>query len=248
MSCRYFLRIFLPTLSFETPPELSWDEVESSIRQNLSSREVKILDSLFHIFDIENVKSHLLHYPMTSPGSISHEDLRRLLEHQEPILPVVDAFLENYPTEDERKMHAHELLHLFLKDHRATNSFVRAYFSFENSTHHVLAYLRAKSQDKPYTIADGELDFDLADTTTWPEIFLPLFSLWQGHRPPPQQLEETISRWKFVAIDELSSDSEPFSLDRLLSYLIRLRIITVRQELHNPRHLNTLERIRRAVQ
>ncbi len=249
MGSRYFFINFLPPLSLDTTPEMSLDEVEFFMHQNLSSSEMRVVNRLYTFFDLENIRSFLLDLPMKVQGTIPHDALRDMLENDECPLPALEKFFTCYPTLEERKSHVHDLLSSFFQGQpHSLPRFVAQYFRIENTSRSLMAYLRAQALGKTYEINAEDLGFDPADNKSWPEIFSPLFTLWQARRQSPLDLEQAYASWKFDVIDSLTAQSAPFSLDLGLAYLLQLHLIESRRELKKPAQQNILERIAKAVQ
>jgi hypothetical protein len=249
MGSRYFLIPFLPPLSMDAHPELSLHEIEFFLSLNLSRREMIVVEQLYTLYDIENIRSFLLNLPMTAVGNISKEDLHEMLENDECPLSSLEPFFALYQTLEERKDHVHELLRLFLKAaHPSLSQCVQKYFQIENISRCLMAYLRANALGRTFEVDAEELGFDPTDTKSWPEAFTPLISIWQARHQSPLDLENAFSTWKFDVIGNLRAHIPPFSLDYILSYLLQLRLVESRRELKNPAHQNTLERIAKAVQ
>jgi hypothetical protein len=99
---------------------------------------------------------------------------------------------------------------------------------------------------KSFTFETEEFDFN--DIKTWPEPYSELPTIWNNRPTEARKLDQELSLWKFKAVEGLCANSKPFSLDFFLSYLIRLRILEAQEELHDPVHLNIIERIAKARQ
>jgi hypothetical protein len=248
MASRFFLVPFLPTLSFEAQPELSLHELEFFLRLNLSSSEMATVRQLYMLYDLENVRSFLLGLPMTAVGKIPHEELRDQLENEECPIPGVQEFLTQYKTPFERAANAHHLSRFFLT-HTPSDlpPFIHNYFRFEHLGRLLMASLRAKALGQPFEVDPEEVGFDIHDQKSWPEAFAPLGTIWHSRHHHPKELEEAVSAWKFQFLGSLISDCPPFSLDRILAYILQLRILESRREMKAASHIPTLERIVEAV-
>lgn len=241
---RIFLNCFLPELFLDSPPELSLDEVEFFVRLNLSASEMRNVEKLYTLYDIENVRLWLLGLPMTQTGRFSHEELQELLkDFSSSPIPGTEVFCSLYPTLFDRQQHAHELMRCFFKNERNLSPFLRRYFELENGSRLILAHLRAKTLNRPFPIDPEELGFDIEDTFSWPEWFQPLLHIWDTKNKTPYLLEEALTKWKFDAVDALCSDNDLMAIGYVLAYLIKLRIVEARQRRNEPRHKNTLERM-----
>jgi hypothetical protein len=249
MGSRFFLIPFFPSLSYDSTPLMSLYEAEFFCRLNLSHHDQKAMDCLYTLNDLDNIRSFFAGIPMTATGSIPHEELRERLENDECPLEELEDFFALHTTFEARSTHMHELFRSFCT-HLSPDlpRFVHQYFVIVHTSRHLMAYLRATELGQVYALDPEEIGFDIKDTNTWPPIYRPLITIWQSRLHNPADLERAVSQWKFDLIDTLVSESGPFSLDRILAYLLRLRIVEERRELTNPIHMNTLERVVRAIQ
>ena len=249
MGSRFFLIPFLPPLSFDVPAEMPLHEVEFFVQLNLSAHEKNTLDHLYALYDLENIRSFLADLPMTAPGCIPHDILREQLENDECSVPGTEEFFALYTTQEERAANAHHLLRLFFKNcPKNLPPFVQQYFRIEDLSRHIMAFLRASEAKKEYAIDPEEIGFDVCDISTWPEIFVPLHDIWHSRHQHTNEIEDAVSRWKFNVINTLTANSGPFSMDRILAYILQLRIVEGRREIKSTTHLNVLERIVKAMQ
>ena len=248
MASRFFLVPFLPPLAFEAQPELSLHEVEFFFKQNLSSAEMATVHQLYTLYDLENVRAFLVGIPMTAVGQFRHEDLREQLENEECQISGVPEFFAQFKTPSERAMNAHLLPRYFLTHISSDLSpFIRNYFRFEHISRLVMASLRAEALGRTFEVDPVEIGFDIRDHKSWPEVFYPLITIWSARRHNPKELEEAVSSWKFRILGSLIEESPPFSLDRVLAYILQLRILESRREMKTANHIPTLERIVEAL-
>jgi hypothetical protein len=209
---------------------------------------MRIVNTLYTLYDLENIRLFLLNLPMRPSATIPHDTIREALENDECPIQGMEPFFTLYPTLEERKKHVHELFMCFFKQNPSRLPlFCRRYFSLEHISRSLFAHLRASAKGTTFPIAEEEIGFDVTDTKHWPNIFLPLLSIWQSRSHSPADLEEAVSKWKFEAIGTLCADCPPFSLEYVLVYLLQLRLLESRREVKNP-HPNFLERIAKAVQ
>ncbi len=238
---RYFLIPFLPELKFETSPEISSQELLFYLQQNLSRSEMQDVDRLQTLQDLENLRSFFLGTPMMVQGSISHEELVIALRDPEFIPRGAEVFYKTYKTLSDRQKYAHELIHSFLKNQKKPAGFVHRYFRFENTCRLVFSWLRAQALQREVTIDPEEIGFDITDTAQWPEPFQELLRIWKTKGGSPSELEAAISQWKFHAVDALCDQEDPFSLDLVFAYIVKLRKLEERQSMNDPRNQKTLQ-------
>jgi hypothetical protein len=249
MSAVVFLEIFLPQLSFESPPEMALDEVLDFLALNLSPSHMLQIKRLSDYYDVENLRSYLLGQPMTARGNVPRHRLEEYTLLGDCSIPGTESFFEAYPDLDTQRKHAHELMPSFLKKRsKESSSFVQKNYLFEYRLRHIFAYLRAVSLGKTYTLNEGELSFFLDDVDSWPEEFLKLPTLWKGVHRGPLEFEHSIAKWKFEYYDSLGVHNTPFSFKTILIYFLKLRLLESRRSMKNPQHSHTLERMAKVVQ
>ena len=248
MASRFFLVPFLPSLTFDAQPEISLHELEFFLRLNLSATEMETVHQLYMLYDLENIRAFFAGLPMTAIGKNSHEDLRDQLENEECSIPGVPEFFAEYKTPAERAANAH-LLPRYFFTHTSSDlpSFIREYFQFEHLGRLLMAHLRAEALGKVFEVEPEEVGFDIHDQKAWPEVFAPLVTIWHTRHHNPKELEEAVSEWKFQILGSLIEDCPPFSLNRVLAYILQLRILESRREMKTANHIPTLERIVEAV-
>jgi hypothetical protein len=234
-----FLSIFLPDLAFDATPQLSFEDLRFFLDLNLSSSEQKVLRSFLTFYDLENVRSWILQMPMTVRGSIPHETLKDRLSDGETGIPVVDAFLKKFPTQDERVHNLPTLSKLYIKPASQTgHPFLKKYFFFENRIRRILSTFRAETSVPPFQLTSEELSS--------PEYHA-LYRIWKK-RAHSYAIEREIAAWKFLEIERLGQESPPFSFDRILSYLIRLLLVESRQAMKEPIYIKSLEQLAKVTQ
>ena len=248
MASRFFLVPFLPSLSFDAPPELSLHELGFFLRLNLSAAEMETVHQLYMLYDLENIRAFLAGLPMTAIGKFPHDDLRDQLENEECSIPGVPEFFAQYKTPAERAANAH-LLPRYFFTHTSSDlpTFIREYFQFEHLGRLLMASLRAEALGRVFEVEPEEVGFDIHDQKAWPEVFAPLVTIWHTRHHNPKELEEAVSEWKFRILGSLIEDCDPFSLNRVLAYILQLRILESRREMKTANHIPTLERIVEAV-
>jgi hypothetical protein len=239
----YFLLIFLPKLDFDRDPEMAQPEVRFFLQLNLSKGQMQDVSSLYNFYDIENLRSHLLSSPIKSGGGFSAEELLEKFTSEETFLGVPTLCRAG---DSDRQTYAQTLVNDFLLNPPTNNAFLQNYFQFEHIARHTMAFLRAQIKKIQYHAPVDEIPFELADIASWPKPFADLPAILYRKTTSPREIEESVSRWKFHAIEALCENSPPFSLDFLLSYLIRLHLVEQRRELLNTHHLNTLQRMAKA--
>lgn len=239
MNDHVFLTIFLPVLLFDAPPELSYEELRFFLHLNLSSREKKVLYDLLSFYDLENVRAWILQKPMSARGSRTHEELKDRLTEGNTGIAVVDTFLKEYPTPEERVRNLPLLSKLYIKAATKTgHPFLQKYFTLENTIRRILSIFRSESSVPPFQLTQEELSSPQYKT---------LYSIWKK-KAHAIDIEREISRWKFSEIERLGEEAAPFSFDRILAYLIRLFLVESRLGMKEQIHIKSLERLAKVTQ
>lgn len=239
MNNHIFLGIFLPPLTFDAPPEMTFEDLRFYLNLNLSATEQKILKEIFSFFDLENVRSWVLQQPMTVRGSMPHETLKDKLDEGKTGIASVDKFLALYPSQEERVLNLHMLSKMHIKSGCSeAHPFLRKYFFLENTFRRILSTFRAETSLSPFELTQEELSS---------RRYRELYAIWQkrGHS---YDIEKSIAQWKFLEVERMGEESPPFSFDRILSYLIRLLLVESRLRMKEDVQMTTLERLAKVAQ
>lgn len=233
----YFLSSRLPELDFSQQPDISWEEFLFLLDHNLSAGDKRWVNVLRSYYDLENMRrfwsddaTHDLR------GSLTEQELEEALVNEDPLPAFVTDYLDKYPHQQDRLRHFSSLLTAYFAqiDPKAPK-FLRDYLAFERQLRLVLTGFRAKTLNRDlalelqYEDPDDPLVAQLmaqkdAKSFEPPEGFESLKSLFQQHADKPLDLYRALAEYRFRWIDA-RLESELFSIDRILGYLIQLTLV-----------------------
>jgi hypothetical protein len=247
MKNHYFVTASLPALTWGQPPEISFSDLLTLLRENLSVEELASVQVVRGLVDLYNLAAFLRGEELDRRGSFTAAELEEMVKTQEGLRPYVLEFLERYETTEARlRRHGELVVTYFQREIEKAKGFLRRYLEFERQWRLVMVGLRA-----------SRLDRDLATELQWedpadplvaqllmqrdvksfepPEPYQPLKPIFQEHETDPWGLEMALEQFRFEQISEMV-ETEAFSLDFILGYMVQLMIIEKWQDLHDKQH------------
>ena len=233
MSRYYFLLCSLPSLHFNVPPEISFEEVIERISLNVSESDKERVKAFLSYIDLLNLKALWLGHPIDLRGNFTEKELDEALLVYDFFPEYLYDFLERYPERKEKVHFFPFLLNAFFKEERS--GFLGEYFSYEREVRMLLAALRAK--DSGREIAE-ELQFEdphdpfiayiLAqkDMVAFepPKEYEQIKILYKKYKESPKDLNKALLEMKFNWIDEKEQE-DIFTIDQLLTYMAKLYLL-----------------------
>lgn len=233
----YFLSTLLPPLSFDAAPEISFEELQIYLEDNLSSADMEKIHEIRKFYDILNLRAFLKGEAFNERGDMDASQIEEALASQVGFPPYVYTFLETYPNLKDRIDRFPCLLaQCFQHSLKIENQFLKNYFSFERSLRLVLTAFRARklgrnlSEEFIYEDPNEDLIAQLlalqnAPHFEPPEEFLALKPLFEKFGNSPLDLHRELSRFRCETIDNMVDPSDLFSTDRILAYFTEYIII-----------------------
>jgi hypothetical protein len=243
MSNRYFLSTLLPSLSLTEPHQLSLDALEFALEQNLSAKELRAVNQIWLLGDVENVRSFFHDDPMNKKGSLETEDMAAMLTWNEKKPLWLERFLNDFPTEEKRAQHSSDLSRycLLYAPLEAGSSSIQELLSFDFTTRLVLEFLRGEKN------ASEEIPFLKTPATEWPSEYSELAVLWEKNKNSPLELEQKMAEWRFQVLDGKRALHSPFSLSYLIFSVSLFEFIESRRPLVENALNKSQERIVKAL-
>jgi hypothetical protein len=234
-----YLAVGLPPLSFDSPPEISFAELETLLRDNLTHKDYQKTRLLRRLYDILNLRAFWLGEPLDPHGGMDENQIEEALALQMGFPEYVYDFILRHRTKEERLRHFPSLLSSFFKESAAeTKGFLRDYLRFEREWRLVFAGFRAKrlgrdlSVELQYEDPQEELIAQMlaqkdAKTYEPPERYRELKVLFEKYEDDPLGLERALDEYSFNFIeDQLSLGlKDTFSIDRILAYMAQLILV-----------------------
>lgn len=241
MSQYYYVGIVLPELSFDEPPELSFQELDQLLRDQLSSADYQKTRLIREYFDLLNLRALWLGQPWDMPwdvrGELTESEMEEAVLTRSGISQNIIDYLEDYTSKEDRLRHFPRLIaEFFRKAANSSDRFLRDYFQFERALRLVMTGYRAHTLKKDLAL---ELQYEdpedpmvaqlLAQRDSahfvFPEGFEQLAVLFQNHAGDPMGLQRALDELQFDHLEKLLVGRDSFSVQRVLGYLIQWNLV-----------------------
>ncbi len=255
MAKYYFIGTLLPSLSFDSPPEISFAELERLFRDNLTTKDFEKTLEVRRIYDILNLRALWLEEEIDPTGELTALELSEALVSHVGLPDYVYEFIDRYQKNEDRIRHFPFLLAKFFQntDH-LKDLFLRRYLNFERELRLVMTAFRAKklgrdlSVELQYEDPEEDLIAQLlaqqdAKTYEPPEKYKDLKVLFDKFGDNPLALQRALDEYRFETIENLVDMADVFSIDRLLAYLLQLMIVERWFELDKDKGMQIVDTI-----
>lgn len=243
----YFVAAALSSLELDEKPELSLTELRALYALNLTEQDQELVRRLLIAIDLSNLRALWQELPLDERGEMPAKELEAAVLVKEGFPPFVIDFLERYESIEERLKNFGELSVALTQFLVEAGGFLARFAKADREMRLVLAALRAKRLKRDIL---REMQFeDLSDPlvasilaqkdapTYTPPSEYEVFAGLMLHDPKNQERELLQQRLK--KIEELEGQ-EPFSIDHLLGYLLRLELIEAWHSLDEPQGLRLI--------
>jgi hypothetical protein len=231
----YFLEISLPSLKIGARPEISFEEFIYRLEVNLQPTDLKKVRKFRQLIDLFNIRALLSGQKLDNRGNFSEKELDQAMLVKDGFPQYVFDILGKWETNSAKLQNFPALLAAFFKEEiKKAKGFLKKYFAFERECRLVLAAFRATKMSR-----------DLAEVLQFEELNDPfvaqiLVQKDTGRYEPPVEYAELkeifeengldaglkhkmFTEWKFSRIEEMGL--KPFSIDSILSYMVRLILV-----------------------
>lgn len=254
MANYYFVVNALPDLTLGIAPELSFKEVKEMLELNLHPKDLEQIKLLLRPVDLYNLRALWLHLPLDEKGNYQAKEWEEILLVREGLPSYLNDFLERYETLADRLRYFSSLsVSMYQEEGMRCTGFLRAYFQLQRELRLVLTALRAKQAGRDLV---RELQFEDPTDPFVAEIlaqrdapdYIPpleyteLKAVFTEHRTQPQKLHYALLQYEFNKIEELE-ENQHFTMDRILGYLARLRLVESWQMLDRNQGLTAVEQL-----
>ncbi len=236
MTRYYFLAASLPPLVLGEAPDITFEDLLFRLKVNLSKDDLRSVEVLRCLIDIENIRRLLMEEPLDPRGSLSEKELDDALLNKEGLSETIFEFLDKYDTLEDRLKNFAELLARFFREEIPRHSgFVAKYLEFERRFRLVMTALRCRllGQDIYQQLQFEDFSDVLVgqilaqkDAAEYqpPQEFAELKSLLASFSRRPLELHKRVEKFRYEKIAEMGEDAF-FSIDAILSYIPRLMIV-----------------------
>lgn len=236
MSRYVFLVPFLPPLSLDKPPELSFEELVSLLQVNLSRKDLEKIKVLRLGIDLANIRNLLLGKPIDSHGNLSEKELDEALLLKSDLPQYVFDFLDQFEDNATKLKNFWGLYTQFFAEEIAKQKgFLKSYLTFERESRLVLLSLRANQAKKnllqelqfedpldPF-VTNILLQKDL-ERYTPPLEYAPLKEIFLTYYRDPWEQYRAFTQYQFTFVADLASRSL-FSIDHILCYVAQFLLV-----------------------
>lgn len=252
MTNYYFLGTQLPDLRIGEAPEIGFSELDQLFKENLSDRDYAKARTIRTLYDIINLRAYWKGEPLDPYGNLSANDLEEALVTRSVLPAYVFEFIDKYETNEERLRHYPELQAVFFREEiKNASGFFRYYLTLERELRLILVAFRAKKLGKDIykelQYEDPEEDFIAqilaqkdAPSYEPPEKYQDIKVLFEQYYDKPIELHKALIEYRFNKIEE-KLGYEPFSLDRILAYMIELIMVEGWQRMDQQKGLEIVD-------
>lgn len=252
MTNYYYLAASLPPLDFPCVPDVSFVDLRSILRLNLSKADLKKVETLRLFVDLSNIRPLLLEEEIDPRGNLSEKELDEALLVKDFLPEYVFDFLDKYDSLAEKLRHFSELTARFFHEEQTVyKGFLGKYLCFEREWRLIVLALRSKLTKRDIV---RELQFEDfndplvsqilaqkdAEQYEPPSEYKELKERYVAAGKDPYLLSKTLLEYRFSKIDEFVEDTI-FSMDAILAYLAQLMIVECWNELDERRGLAILD-------
>lgn len=252
MTNYYYLAASLPPLDFPCVPDISFVEIKSALRLNLSKSDLKKVETLRLFVDLNNIRPLLLEEEIDPRGNLSEKELDEALLVKDFLPEYVFDFLDKYDSLQEKLRHFSEITCRFFQEEQPKQKgFLEKFLTFEREWRLVILALRSKVTKRDVV---KELQFeDFTDPLVSqilaqkdaeqyepPSEYKELKEKYIAAGKDPYLQSKMLAEYRFSKIDEFVEDGL-FSMDAILAYLAQLMIVEYWNELDERRGLAILD-------
>jgi hypothetical protein len=233
MSNITFLSTALPPIVWESIPEITYEQFQDLLNDNLSKQDLEQAEVIQRLIDLENLRCLWKKEKLNPKGKFNALTLEEAIVTRTGFPFYVNDFLDMY-TSTEKRVHFFPklLVDYFAEEETRASGFLKKYLGFERKWRIVLAALRAKELKRDLLeelqfedVNDAFISRILAqkDALTFdPEApFDALVPMYQQAKDKPFQFYQDLAAWRFEKIEGFIG-VDTISLEKVLGYMARL--------------------------
>lgn len=255
MAKYYFVGTMLPSLSFDAPPEISFEKLDVLLNDNLTQRDYEKTLALRLIYDILNLRALWREEEFDPRGQLSAYEMSEALMNRIELPDYVYEFIDRYPKKEDRLHHFPFLLAKFFQSaENLKDPFLRRYLSFEREIRLVMTAFRAKKLGRDLSVEfqyeDPEEDLIAqllaqqdAKTYEPPEKYKDLKVLFDKYGDNPMALQKALDQYRFDRVENLVDMADTFSIERILAYLVQYMVVEKWSELDKDKGIQIVDTI-----
>lgn len=250
----YYLASALPEIRLENPLDISFEDFEIMMKENLTQKDWEKVRIIRRYYDIENIRALFKNEPLNKYGNASSAALEEMLVTQIGLPEYIVDFLIRYDNISSRLKYFLELIASYFRTEiTMAEGFLKGYLIFEREWRLVFAAFRAKkvgrnlTYELQYESPEDDLVMQMisqkdAKTYTPPDRYLELKPLFDTFQDQPLELHKALCAYRLAKVDQLLG-VDLFSVDTILAYMVQLIIIEQWQTLDKKRGIDIVDSI-----
>ena len=144
-----FIFFGVPPLEYGDKPDIDFLTLFQKFEENLSKSDVRKLNVLRKLFDLQNIKKLLENEPIDPRGILDKKQLELALSNETYFDQYVFDFLSSYEESKEQVLHFSSLLNEFLKkEEKQAKGFLKRFFQSQRSWRFILSGFRSKKEER----------------------------------------------------------------------------------------------------
>lgn len=236
MSNFYYLATALPALKIGERPDITFEEFEQMLKDNLSPGDYKQVTEYRRFYDIQNMRAIAKNEEFDPHGNFNIAELEDELVQQDNLPGFVKKYLEKYSDKKDKLDHFPELLAAYFRDENGVSSgLLKKYLEFERKLRLVMVGFRAKKigrnvlKELQYEDPDEDIIAQIiaqkdASEFEPPEGFEAMRAILEEYQDRPLELHQALVQLRFEKVQELMG-LKTFNLDYIIGYLIQLSMV-----------------------
>jgi hypothetical protein len=229
----FFVATLLPELKIGSKPDITFYDLVRLYKDNLTLKDLEKIKVLRGYYDVFNIRFLLLGEPLDPYGNLNKVELEESIISGIGLPPYVYAYLNKYPTTQERLDHFLELIHNFFDVEREkADGVLGKILQMEHDFRIINAAFRAKKLNKDivkelqYENPDDDLIAQILaqkDSKTFepPFEYEDMKAIYLDHQENARELYEASLLYRFEAANTFVC-MDFFSIERLLVYMYQL--------------------------
>jgi hypothetical protein len=255
MAKYYFVGTLLPVLSYDTPPDITFQQLIELLRENLTKEDYAKTLVIRRFFDILNLRALWLGEDLDSRGELTPLAIGEALVSRSGLPDYVFEFLDAYDKAADRLKHFPFLLSRFFKSGDVlSDPFLKDYMQFERELRLVMTAFRAKKLGKDlaaelqYEDPEEEIIAQIlaqkdAKVYEPPEKYHDLKIIFEKYGNDPMALQRALDEYRFETIENMVDMSDTFSIERILAYMTQLILVEKWYEIDKDKGIQIVDTI-----
>lgn len=233
----YFVGTLLPPLSLENPPEITFEQFETLLQDNLTKNDYEKTKIIRRFYDILNLRARWLGEELDPRGELDKVELEEAIASRVGLPDYVYTYIDAHEKREDRIKYFPQLLATLFQDAvHVQDPFLRQYLQFERELRLVLVGFRAKKlgwdlaselqfEDPEEEIIAQMLAQKDAKEFTPPEKFADLKTLFVQYGDDPLALQRALDQYRFDYVEGMVDMADNDSIRRILAYMVQLVLV-----------------------